>query len=205
MTLCYIAWCLLVFYSLFSCLSCSLTFLDFSFFDLFVWYLQYWIAALVFFAIIGSLPWCTVSSYPACHVYVKYSSSESFFFFFPVSLQLLQCEIAPCLWLAMVGSLWLNFPLNFFPFPLFKHLSCTQQPALLCRSTVLSWKCLVECFTTTQVIDNRGRKWRVSSSQLDGILHLRLKQNKICLCYVAHSNCLLTFWENDLMVRAVFY
>lgn len=103
MTLCYIAWCLLVFYSLFSCLSCSLTFLDFRFFDHFVWYLQYWIAALVFFAIIGSLPWCTVSSYPACHVYVKYSSAESFFFFF----FLLACSFYNVRLLLACDWLWL--------------------------------------------------------------------------------------------------
>lgn len=103
----------------------------------------------------------------------------------------------------MVGSLWLDSPGDFFPPPLFKHLSCTQQPALLCRSAVISWKCLVGCLTTTQVIDNQGRKWRVSSSLLDGILHLGLKQNKICLFSVMLltlivcllSERMISWWE----------
>lgn len=45
--------------------------LQFSSFDLVPWFLQYWIAVLVFSALTGSFSWCTVLS--SCYVYRNFS------------------------------------------------------------------------------------------------------------------------------------
>lgn len=180
----------------------------FSSFDLVPWFLQYWIAALVFSALTGSSPWCSVLSYASCHVYRSFSSAESWAFV--LACNSYNVSLLPArdwLWLMLcdIILLWDRLPLS----------PSLQAPLahcilLFCESLLLS----LENVCWSILLSQRSVEIKIKSETLvllsreNGILWFRLNPQSLpFLWYIVQSNLMLLpcFWENDLMGKAVFY
>lgn len=181
--------------------------LQFSSFDLVPWFLQYWIAVLVFSALTGSFSWCTVLS--SCYVYGSFSSAKSWGFFvlvcysYNVSLPLLETG---CGWCFVT---WFYYETDFFS-PLSSSTSLAHCILLFCEGLLSSlenvcWSILLSQWSVEIKIESETL---VLLSRENGILQFRLNPQSLpFLWYIVQSNLmlLLCFWENDLMGKAAFY